>query len=1027
MEGVSTSTARRHSTASSEGTPDVHTAAAGIEPGRTRRTDRTHATLQALLPRFRRAARKLDSGVHHVVASQIADAWQTCRNNRPFARSRRNRSGLQVVKTAERTFVIAPAGPDIDTRENTTRRQFVVLERVKDDPKNGKARPSRFHPVCADLSVDKRVSFYRREDGTWSVLGGPPSGGTTTWLAPDDVDRFVSLRAGSGVTVVGNRELCAVTLHSGHATSAEKKQAVIARESTPDGNRYRVLDSDLQLGCDVAPFDGASAEQPFIHDLLGRVVKQYRWPDGETLSLARHVAVTAFRAGASVADAATLSEWILLAAHTDLGERAKSAYGQTAATAGNMLRHGIPLAQVSRSVRDLVRSAEWLHAGMPVPAPLPSTVAVTEATDTPTIVEAGGLSRDDALLAMHRTAIQGAQDATFGGFGVDVAHTRTTSRRDHGALMSALHAVARELYVEKVESAATLQAVAGRATDNALAALRNRAEALNTEAEGKEAEIAQTRMRRRETEAVAAHAAAARVTTHRPTTASTPEGGWLSRFLGWRTRRDATGPDVRDANATESTLDTAALDATLHAQEARATSLRARAQAVAARANLIETTMSPCIEAMISAILDAKAHAPADQIAALNAGTAAWQATAHGTDPAGAALSARTTHLACLSGADHDAAQTAGMYMAVLCRNGAVTTDAAGSDAAHAYRLTLAQAAMHGDRPWTREDGASAMLGALAALSTIQATEGAPKEDRLRIADMLKTRVPTVRDAETLPPAGVDRLLFRSVDPAPIKKPPLSTSTVSGIPMHYQAVPTRLDASTAEAVPGLNHAKIRTLTDSGFQSPSGIGATHYLIELAGPQGRQWVDFDWSANTNQLYGEVSIKPMRPPRAEGIDVASANDADDDVGGEAKVLVAYNGFSARWESMSQRTTDLKVRTDAAMREIDHLITSRDATLSWRNLSYAGAKSGYLENLLPHIKTRVEEEIRLFAQGRHSQPLFKDNVSKLFIDLAQSVERDRSRKKAITRHQLDTTIRLVTAVALGAGIGGARLGAMF
>jgi hypothetical protein len=73
------------------------------------------------------------------------------------------------------------------------------------------------------------------------------------------------------------------------------------------------------------------------------------------------------------------------------------------------------------------------------------------------------------------------------------------------------------------------------------------------------------------------------------------------------------------------------------------------------------------------------------------------------------------------------------------------------------------------------------------------------------------------------------------------------------------------------------------------------------------------------------------------------------------------------------------------------------------------------------------MEEEIRLFVQGRHSQPAFKENLAKMFIDLVEKIEGDRSRKKAILRHQIDAMIRIVIAVVIGGGVGGARVAAAF
>ncbi|HEY9348678.1 MAG TPA: hypothetical protein VIQ53_25335, partial [Inquilinus sp.] len=234
------------------------------------------------------------------------------------------------------------------------------------------------------------------------------------------------------------------------------------------------------------------------------------------------------------------------------------------------------------------------------------------------------------------------------------------------------------------------------------------------------------------------------------------------------------------------------------------------------------------------------------------------------------------------------------------------------------------------------------------------------------------------------------------------------------IPKHYEPVETRFDPAKAVAVDEWKHAKIRQVTDLGLVGDAGPSTTTYIIEVTGPKGPYWADFDWSPNANQLYGEIPIKP-------------SGGAADGLAAEAKTVIAYSGVTSDWGSFEQRSKDLKARTDAAVAEVARLLTSRDHDGSMTQLRYHGEQSGHLANLLPHVKTRMEEEIRLFVQGRHSQPAFKENLAKMFVDLVEKIEADRSRKKAITRHQIDTMIRVVIAIVIGGGVGGARVAAGF
>ncbi|WP_347558794.1 hypothetical protein [Robbsia sp. KACC 23696] len=1020
-----------------------------------------------MLPKFKRAARNLDGGAHFTVVSKTTDAWEKIRGSRPFARTRHNTSGLQLIKTADRTLLIAPLATERSADDDRTARpdtSFVVLERFKEGPKKSKTKETLFHPVRTDLSADKSVSLYRREDGKWAVYGAKS---TTTnpaaWLTADDASRLSALRPDGSICKVGNRELCGVTLHSGYDLKTHQKQAVIERERTPNGIRYRLLDGNLKPGADVAPIDGSPAEERFVSELLDRVAANHRWPDAQTRTLAQHAALTAFHAGAGVADAAALSELMLLSARTDLGDNATAAYGQAAAIAGTLLAQGQPFDQVRSATIDLLRTAEWLQAGAPETPASGETAdiadAISDIREAPRSTRSGATSEPSATVNAEeaaryalRTALRTAQEANFDGYADALVQTRSADRHGQGPQMSALHALAREYFVEKVTDVGTLRAVAQRAAGSGIAKMQDHAATLGREAAALDKDIADTRDLLAQAERAGATPpldTSGFSTAARRTSAEISQNtGWTSRLFGWGTGRAATtsstprptaasertvgrrddASSLRDTSPApiHSTGDVAALRATLRTQTDQAALLHARAHDLSTQVERITRTLGPGVDAMVAALIDAHGQTPGNQSAALSASTAAWRAVAEGADAANTAQAASTAHLARLAGGDDDAAQTVGARMASLCNDGIADP---GTDAARAHQLSLVQSAIHGEAPWTEASANNAMLNAVAALPSLVSAEDVGKKNRTDTAAILKASAPAPTAADTLVLATGAAPMFHRVKPPAAPKVALSESEASGIPERYEAIATRFDPSKGAPVDGLNHAKVRTVTDAGFQNPTGVGATHYMIELAGSKGRQWVDFAWSANMNQLYGEVSVKPTRhatsAPTAAGNNPSA--DDDHDVGAEVKVVVAFNGFSAKWESFAKRTSDLKTRTDAAMHEIDQLVTSRDSSLSWRNLSYSGADSGHLDNIVPQFKIRIEEEIRLFAQGRHSQPLFKDNLSKLFIELAQSIESDRSRKKSITRHQIDSTVRVVAAVAVGGGIGGARLGAVF
>ncbi|MFE0754503.1 hypothetical protein ACFW16_11155 [Inquilinus sp. NPDC058860] len=558
-------------------------------------------------------------------------------------------------------------------------------------------------------------------------------------------------------------------------------------------------------------------------------------------------------------------------------------------------------------------------------------------------------------VAAHAAAGAGLAAAQAGVAGQD--------RRSLGPELSAINAAARELLIEKKIPAEGLAAVAARAAEKRVELVRKQAEELS-------AQVAQTRnaLDLAEVAIAAREADLARAS-------SDPDQTAIQASLEYERRK-------RDE-----------LQATLRRQGRQAQAADGELAAVSGDAR-------PRIAAAVRALEAANAAAPDRQQAAVAAAKAAAWAMRGANDPVRAERVAAAAHLAALAGADEDDAEAAGRLMAAHCDAAGGTLDDLGAKAAQA---AIAQVVTGG----VAADDAGRRRQLLAAAAATTALEGAKPVAAAAMG-------PAVAAADATPAAGVHAPpVFSMADPD-ARPGGAAVPPLPAIPKHYEPVETRFDPARAVAVDEWKHAKIRQVTDLGLIGASGPSTTTYIIEVMGPKGRYWADFDWSPNANQLYGEIPIKPS----AAGADGLAA---------QAGTVIAYSGITGDWESFEQRAKDLKARTDAAFAEVARLLTSRDHDGSLSQLRYHGGESGHLANLLPYVKTRMQEEIRLFVQGRHSQPAFKENLSKMFVELVEKIEGDRSRKKAILRHQIDTMIRIVIAIVIGGGVGGARVAAGF
>lgn len=861
----------------------------------------------------------------------------------------------------------------------------VVAERRKRGGAKGLEELETFHPVKSDLTLDKSVELYKRPEGRWGVRGGRALAASPAWLSENGFASLDEAPFETGFRQIGSRECCvAEVMLEGKSTELSAPVVVErVRGPTVADDHYRLVTADLGRGDEVELIEGAAKSDPLVTEVIRRVAAK-KWQAGPWRQIAETAGINALKAGATVDAAMTVSGDLSLRAGKGMGATAASTYAAAGAAAGAAHRGGMPVDGARVVARKVVTMAEYLRAHPTVPA---NAAAHPDAQAHQSAVEDGRASADDwpckVVVAAHTMA--------SGNLG---AVRNSVATQDRGALgpdLSAINAAARELFIEKKVPRDRLAAAAGEAARKRIALARKTADGLSAEAAKTRDELDRLEIR------------IAQLEVDLERNAPEPPDSRPEFGRGGGGRHSAVAEKPRLAQREYQVIQRK-LRYELGQRDTMA--VRLAEQTTLARAAEDEVTRvsgdrTPQRAAAVKALLAADAAAPGRQHAALAAGKAASWAMRAAGDEVRAERVAAAAHLAALAGANEDDAEVAGRLMAQY-------HDAAGGELDDAGLLAARAAIV---QVVTGGAGTDPNRQILAAAATTAALDGA-KPNIAAAAGMGKA----IGAAEATPSAQPNRVtpVFSVVDSDAPSGGGAKPSVIPAIPMHYEAIESRFDPNKAVAVAEWKHAKIREVTDLGLGGAPGHSTTSYIIEVVGPKGRYWADFDWSPNANQLYGEISIKPSGTP-------------DDQVAAQAKTTIAYSGVTADWGSFEQRAKDLKVRTDAAFAEVARLLTSRDADLTLTHLQYHGEESGHLANLLPHTKMRMEEEIRLFVQGRHSQPRFKDNISKMFIELADQVEDDRSRKKAIIRHQIDSVIRVVTSLVLAGGLGGARVAAAF
>ncbi|RQR49491.1 hypothetical protein DIE21_19680 [Burkholderia sp. Bp9140] len=873
---------------------------------------------------------------------------------RPKIRNGQGNDEAPTITVGNRHFVIRTM--TLRSAEGNTDRVRVIAERAGETSKSGTF--SGFHPVSTDLSLDTTIELFTMSNGEWVVSGQEPAKASANWLAADAFDALNHPPSSSGIVRIGTREFCRARLMTAPAIDGPSAPVVIERVvgANPAEDRHCLLTADLSAGETIQLASPAVCADPFETAIVAQL--EHRWGGSTGLEPVKAAAIHAFRAGMPAQEAIALAEQLALHARTDLGADGPAGYAAAGASAGLIRRAGYDPATAARVAQAVVRTAESMHSP----------------------------GQDHATVRRLRAITQAYDDATRNLAGMRET-VEAIDRRALGPDLTAINTAARGLFIEKT-SAAHIVAAADDAAQRAIRSLRE--DASRTEAALRQAEAALAR----------AQESVATVLAEQPPEHRTSRPTWMPFSLAGRHTSAASGEDQdRLRVAYEKRLVRERIDLQ-KVQEAYDKVLKSHLNATR-QVSLVDDDDQQWRrrDVILRALTDARNAAPTRQGAAMIAAQAACETFRADGNQAMARHSATTAHLAALAGAsDQDS-----LVAAHLLTDG-WGTEPGEPAITRARQLAYAQVASAGiPAAGTRSAWTLAASAAAAFLDEHAADVGT--------AALLTGN--GVTQVKPLPSADPSRnaALYRVIE-APSTRPAPSAG-LPAFPAHYEAVKTTHAPDQATAVDEWKHARIKEIRDLGLHSASGTGATTYIIEVAGKQGDYWTNFEWSSNTNQLYGEVTIKPHG---------ASA----DDTAARAKAVVAYNGVTGKWQSFEQRSIDLKATTAAALSEIEKMVESRDNELTMTRLPYSGKGSGYMQNVVPQFEHMAEEYIRLFVQGRHSKPLFVRNMADLHIRIANAVESDRSRKKAIIRHQIDSAVR-IASVLVGTGLGAARVAGAF
>jgi hypothetical protein len=934
----------------------------------------------------------------------------------PFIQTRKTKNDRTEIVVGSRTFFAGSlditqevTGADGRSRQEVSAVQVVAERRRRDSTKGGPEQEI-FHPVKADLTLDKSVALFKRPEGRWGIRGGNILKASSAWLSENGFDDLDKPPSELGFRQIGSRE-CSVAQIMLKGKVTELSAPVLVervRGPTAADDHYRLVTADLGRGDEVEPIEGAVKSDPLVTEAIRRIAEK-KWQVGHGQEIAEAAAINALTAGAPIDTALAVSDDLLWGAKHDLGNAAAMTYAAAGAAVGAAHRAGMSADNSKAVARKVVASAEYLKTlptvaagisgGMNIGSPPgepPNEVAYAEALRMGWGA-AGDWQRDfskwqrdmeqwpcKVIVAAHATASSNLAAAR--------RNVAAQNRNTLGPDLSAINAAARELFIEKKVPKNRLVAVAEEAARKRIELTRKNAIALTAEARRTRDELDQLEIR------------AAELEVDLERNAPEPPDAWLQmgdvRDEGGIRTAVAESPSLKERKYQITQRE---LRYILRRRDTMLETLtRQMASARAARAEAADVSDDRTLQhaAAVKALLAADSATPGQQHAALAAAKAASSAMRAVGDELRAERAAAAAHLAALAGANEDDAEVAGRLMA-QCHD--VANGDLDNVGAQAARAAIVQVVTGSAGP----DPKQQILAAAAATAALDSAK--PNTAAAAVmGNAVAAAYPAPRDES-------DRgdPLFSVVDPDTPRggvQPP----AIPAIPMGYEAVESRFDPEKAVPVEPWGHAKIRQIQNLGLGDSPGHSTTSYIIEVMGPKGRYWADFAWSPNVNQLYGEISIKP-------------SGASDDQIAAQVKTTIAYSGVTASWGSFEQRAKDLKATTDAAFAEVERLLTSRNHKRSFKHLHYFAEKSGHLANLLPHIKTKMEEEIRLFVQGRHSQPAFKKNISDMFITLVGSIEGDRSRKKAIVRHQIDSIIRVVTSTVLAGGLGGARVVAAF
>lgn len=892
---------------------------------------------------------------------------------RPDVSKSRTRNGRVKITLGERTFF---AGTIMVERDGKTEPMKVLAERGFHGSDELKERQA-FYPLNKDLLPDTSVRLIKKPHGEWGVLGGAKIDASQDWLPADALDTLERMSYKSGFHQVGRREFCVAPVMEGPKLSDTSKPVMIERirGATPDADRYSVLNPDLSEAGTVALVDDPARADPFVSEIVSHF-KGWGAQDSQGRALAEAAAVSAFHGGASVEDAIALSEDLVLGAKVSLDAGgAAEIYAAAGAGAGLVRRAGAGQETAARTARAVTRMAEAMQVH-------------------------AGTGPDSRKLASLKAAYADAASG-FDGMRASVVERSRAAGPD----ITAIHAAARQLFIEKTIPAKDLPGVAKEAARRRVAVLANADRQSGDKLSAADIELGTAKATVAELEAELADQ------RKRPAPADAGGSRWGSAlFSSWRKRPAGetpvdTPPDKHTV-AIESRLDAA--KTTLRAVEARRNAVMDAGHTVHEEAGLVADDRKAHYDAAVKALLTASKAAPGKQNAAVIAARAACAASAEHGDPQTAERAAVTAHLAMLGGAsERDALAAASLLARSLSRPG----DPQDSADIPSMQVAYAQAACAGGELAAQDgqDGPSRQrtLAAAAAAECLRD----PKVDLSTVAALMGDPVSQARPFSSLDRTRSAPLFYSAEANASPRK--AGQRRPGAVPEGYEAVESALNPVTAASIEKLEHAKIRKVENLGVNSDSGLSATHYMVQIRGDTGLYWSDLAWSGNMNQLYGEIPIRPR-------------DASDDQLAAQATAVVAYNGVTAEWESFEQRSKDLTAKVSATLKEIEKTVISRDDNWGFSRLPYHGRSSGYMQNIVGSYNTLAEEEIRLFVQGRQSQPAFKMKMASLFAELASKLEGDRSRKKAIIRHQIDATIRAAAVVA-GTGVGVARVVAAF